>query len=179
MRWFVRSCGKRPDHLPPGGLSCTIENIHGLVVAGSMAEGESLADWHDLGDGCWFHINKKDQPRLRAHRPELETAVDAGDMTWTVSQILKPDAGGLRCALPCTWTLAGFVPPAWAVSLMDDLCAFAADPQEYQGPELACRILGVSYYVSVHEISAAGWLTDIAIQRIILAACGLDWRVVQ
>jgi hypothetical protein len=152
---------------------------HGLVIAGIIRPGETGETWHKLPGGCMFHVEQSSQPRLRAARPELETAIPDGERQWTVPQLLRPTDTGLACALPCIWTLDGFRVPEYCAELVTDLMGFAQQPEEQTdaaGALLACRILSLSYHLSQHEISAGRWLTSAAIERILLAACGIDWR---
>lgn len=182
MRWFIADHGAdRPDYLPPGGGRSVLDGKPGIVVAGIIRPGETSETWHRLPCGALFHVEQSSQPRLRAARPEEETIIEDGDRKWNVPTLLRPSETGLVCALPCIWTLSGFKVPEFCAELVSDLMGFATSPQtqsDEAGALLACRILSVSYHLSMHEISAGQWLTSRAIERIILAACGLEWRQV-
>ena len=178
MRWFLPDQVARPKHFPLGGMRASVGVIAGLSIGGST-DGIPEDAWTWAPDGWAFFVCPGDTPRARASIIEGSAEVkDGAGNEWLVPVLLEQSPHGLRCALPCTWTGDGFNPPAFAEQAIDDLCAFAADPvgNESQGPVLACLLLSMNYHLSHHEIIAAGWLTDRAILRILLAACGADYH---
>jgi hypothetical protein len=168
MRWFVPDGIKRPAHIPAGGIVATLDGVSGVSVGGPLPPAGSV--WHTARGGWLFHVEQADQPRQRIAFPQDVVTVDDGSgRQWTVTQLLLATPDGFRCALPCTWTADGFLPPECVRDLLERI-AQVIDGALGDGavPYIVCDILALSYYLSHEEVLASGWLTDRAINAIML-----------
>jgi len=191
-RWFIPDGIPRPDHLPAGGISVIKgpDDKSGICVGGPYRPGEPA--WSMTRFGWYLHLDGCHPHQLLRLAPvDGITIPGILDHQWLVPLLLRPAAGGLRCALPQILTDQGFSPPPAFAGLMNRLrdlvgpllteITKAEDEQrapdigfsESETIQLAIDLLAVNYHISRTELITAAWLTDRLTTQILLAASGM------
>lgn len=191
-RWFIPDGVTRPSHLPAGGIGVRSgpDGLSGLCVGGPYKPGED--GWIRLHPGHWMHlVGCQPQQFLRMTPVDGATITGLETHQWLVPLLLRPVAGGLRCAMPQVLTEQGFAPPAAYATLMQALRDLmvpalaeirAAHQEEREAVlgfaeseavQLAIDLLAINYHLSRSELVHLGWVTDVFVTRILMAASGL------
>ena len=199
VRWYCPPGVAKPKHaIVPGCLACMPNAGPPGAPPGGMCYGAPIepgeAGWMPHPDGHWFNLTDA-QPailiRLDTH-PRLvrwhDVAGATTDHLWRVPVLLSPvycDGTGsiirFDSALDRVWNGAGWDTPAEIQSVQRRLLSAhyavgtgQASLSSDAAVQVAIDVLQLGQEFDPYEVVAAGWVTEVLVVRVLLAAVDME-----
>jgi hypothetical protein len=196
-RWYCPPGVAKPAHACiPGILQCLPEAGPPGALPGGLCYGAPVepreTGWQRHSAGHWFNFNGASPAiliRLDTDPRVVEWVEVAGRdpaQVWRVPKLVEPvtdEAGEVvlfKGALDCTWTGKGWTLPPRLQELQRSLLTVCHDLgrgalrlDSMACVDLAIGILGEGHTIDAEEVTAAGWVTEVLVVRVLLAAAGM------
>lgn len=197
-RWYCPPGIPKPAHaVIPGNLQCELTGGPPGALPGGMCYGAAVepdeAGWLEHPKGHWFNFTDAEPAlliRLDPH-PCLITWKDTVGAhpkhLWRVPVLLVPeykedgDIARFNSALDRVWTGKGWNTDATIGDLQRRLLMVVhgigtkrADLKSEESVQVALEILRLGQVFDEHEVTAAGWVNELLVVRVLIAACGME-----
>lgn len=199
VRWplyYVPPGMQRPAHiLHKGGIGVgpnigpvdATPQERGGTIFGAGWDDRTLPFWKKTTEGWWLALGPALPMHLLRLSPMGGSLVRGAkpEHAWLVPRLLRwQDDVGLVSAVPTEFRDYAWQPPAHLEPLMIKLrCMFFWTPEgevpavpDTEAIDLAIAMLQQNYHISIHEMTADGWMTDVLAIMMLRNGAGMDDR---